>query len=819
MRGRRNAPLAFVLFLLTFWSVLPVLVRAQGSGGQLTVATDYELFGTSDLRGGGHVTWTLTGDKATDLRMKILHLFDTYPTIPKGFPSEGLATGRIPNQVLDAAEGVTYTNLLEERLEAAGKGTIAQYMRLYPFDLRDKAADEPSSFARSTSGLAGTDANTTGDVEIRFLFQANTSTADGRVELATRVLADSLYEPFSYRASQSASLAASGLYPGSWPFLPEDGWHVVNASGRPALGGRSAFWAGNDSTGTYDNGTDAATRTSMDPVFAPTLSSYTPFDFRYASRAWATFSYTGTVGPGDSLRLQYAYPPAYAVWTNLSFSNRPTLPPSPSGWSNATVNLTALLGQVARLRFHFVSDNTGLPSDVFIRDFALEAPASYVGEVVQSDIHYLIGTLSFSNPDVSSGGLQLIRTPGGELLTYGTRWEGSPPANDTIQFRTFDILDSPQILFGVMLVAAYGISRMQQAAYETYREAHEAIYRPGVHRTKWVHRSGKVAIGLLILLYFIPTAFLVTGFRVVVSGLVYLFLAPIVALVLGLGTRRHYRRRLAQPPSPAVREEGPLVHKVVLPPPSGATSAAGAIGQCTHCLREIGEGDPTYECTCGVSYHRSCAMSLTRCSNCHTSIAPTVLRGRKQVSLRCESCGENQTILEGSDPRAATCPSCGGLLGHLDEGKRYLILANNPAIALGWIRELVKSGRPALCLTPASPERLRLEFDVKTMSIVQVSSTAAGGIDPKKLDPLGLRAILPLSRQGQGGVILYDGLDEVIAEASLGDVIRFLRKANDMAFVHGVTVIARLAPRRLSDDDVKRLNAEFDEYLDLSSQV
>jgi hypothetical protein len=815
MRARRNASLAFVLFLLTFWSVLPVLVRAQGSDGNLSVSTDYELFGTSDLRGGGHVTWTLTGDKAADLRMKILHLFDTYPTIPKGFASEGRATNGIPNQVLDADEGLAYTDLLEERLEA-GKGTFAQYMRLFPFDLRDKATDEPSSFARSTTGLAGTDANTTGDVEIRFLFQANSSTADGRVELATRILADSLYEPFSYRAAQSTNLTPSGPYPGSWPFLREGGWHVVNATGRPAFWGeRSAFWAGNDSTGTYDSRVDAVTNSSMDPAFVPLLRSYEPFDFRYASRASATFNYTGTVGPGDSLRLEYAHPPAYSDWTGLPFS----LPPSPSGWSKVSVNLTPLLGQVARLRFHFVSDNTGPPSDVFIRDFALEAPASYVGEVVQSDIHYLIGTLSFSNPDVSSGGLQLIRTPGGELLTYGTRWEGSPPANDTIQFRTFDILDSPQILFGVMLVATYGISRMQQAAYETYREAHEAIYRPGVHRTKWVHRSGKVAIGLLILLYFIPTAFLVTGFRIVVSGLVYFFLAPIVALVLGLGTRGHYRRRLAQPPSPAVGEEGPLVHKVVLPPPSGATSVASAIGQCTHCLREIGEGDPTYECTCGASYHRSCAMSLTRCSNCHTSIAPTVLRGRHQVSLRCESCGESQTILEGTDPRAATCPNCGGLLGHLDEGKRYLILANNPAIALGWIRDLVKGGRPALCLTPASPERLRLEFDVKTMSIVQVSSTAAGAIDPKKLDPLGLRAILPLSRQGQGGVILYDGLDEVIAEASLGDVIRFLRKANDMAFVHGVTVIARLAPGRLSDDDVKRLNAEFDEYLDLSSQV
>ena len=124
-----------------------------------------------------------------------------------------------------------------------------------------------------------------------------------------------------------------------------------------------------------------------------------------------------------------------------------------------------------------------------------------------------------------------------------------------------------------------------------------------------------------------------------------------------------------------------------------------------------------------------------------------------------------------------------------------------------------------MCMSPSSPERLRLEFGVKNMPIVQISANAAGAIDPKKLDPLGLRSILPLAREGKGGAILYDGLDTVISEASLGDVIRFLRKANDMAFVHGVTVIGRIAPGRLTDDEVKRLNAEFDEYLDLSAQL
>ena len=92
-------------------------------------------------------------------------------------------------------------------------------------------------------------------------------------------------------------------------------------------------------------------------------------------------------------------------------------------------------------------------------------------------------------------------------------------------------------------------------------------------------------------------------------------------------------------------------------------------------------------------------------------------------------------------------------------------------------------------------------------------------MDPKKLDPQGLKSILPIAREWKGGVILYDGLDQMISQSSLGDIIRFLRKANDMAFVHGVTVIARVGPGVLADSEVQRLAAEFDEVLDLSAQL
>src|SRR3989441_8323508 len=198
MGSARPALFALVLVLLLFWSVLPPTV-GQGSAGHLVVSTDYELFGTSDLRGGGHVTWTLTGDKATDLRMKILHMFDEYATIPRGFTFAFAPRGTVKhNSRLDVTEGVRYTDLLENLLEASGRGTSAQYVEMHPFDLRDKVSDAATSFNRSTDGLAGTDAKTTGPVEIRFLFEANITTKEGRGALAAPPPLEPLYDGLSY---------------------------------------------------------------------------------------------------------------------------------------------------------------------------------------------------------------------------------------------------------------------------------------------------------------------------------------------------------------------------------------------------------------------------------------------------------------------------------------------------------------------------------------------------------------------------------------------------------------------------------------------
>lgn len=817
MRSPKPVALALILAALLFWSLVP---PAAAQTGAMTVSADYELFGTTVLNGGGHVTWTLTGDVARQLRTDLVNLFDEYPKIPRDFVFGGDPTNGNHDGILQEPEGRAYTDRLENVLEggypnAQTGGTQLGYFLLDRADLLNK--DLVNGFNTSTSGIVGSNANSTADLQIRFLFNGASDYADLSMPLATEAYAQALFKVFSIEAIQA----------GSWPVklaaLGTPGWHQVYVGSHPAL------WPGNTSSctsgtiptcdsGRYDNATTLDANAVMDPTLGP---SGVPLDLRFATSAWISFNYTGQVADsGDVLQFQVAPEAANPVWTPLpngTFS-RPQIT-AVGQWLTENLNLSAYLGEKVLVRLNFTSDATGSARGFFVSDLAFHAPSAYRGLVLESDAHYLIGTLSFSNFNVPAGSPSLIRTPGGEILWYSTAFDTSAPSPDTVRYTAFDVMENPQVLFVVLCVAGYLISRLQDTAYDSYREAHPSVYRPAVHKVKWLHWVGRASILILILFYFVPTAFFAIGLRLYFNGPAYFFLALTLTLSLGFGTRAYYQQMLEEAPPPAGATEPDAA---AAPPEAveGPAAEPATVAHCTHCLRPVREGERTYACSCGAIYHVGCASGLMRCTNCRKPIAGLDTVGEKRsVSMRCASCGEVQTVPEGVDARTLTCASCGGSLRSIDAGKRYLLVASNPAIAFHWLTDLARGGKPALVFTPAAPDRLRLEFGLKDVQFVQVATQGSGVVDPRKLDPAGLKAILPLAREGKGGVLLYDGVDQMVAASSMGDLVRFLRKANDMAFVHQITVIARVGPGILAEPEIERLAAEFDELLDLSARL
>lgn len=817
MRSPKTAALAVLLVVLVFWSFVPT---AAAQSGALTVSSDYELFGTSSLSGGGHVTWTLTGDVARQFRTDLVRLFDEYPKIPRDFVFGGNPTNGNHDGVLQEAEGLAFTDRLENVLEGAYPGasvggTQVGYFLLDRADLLDK--DLVGGFNRSTAGLVGSTASSTQDLQIRFLFNGAANTADVSMPLSTQAYAQALFRVFSIQADQA------GLWPISAAAAGAPGWHMVY------LGPRAALWPGDINASkctsaavptcadwSYANSSHLDAQAVMDPSLG---SAGSWLDLRFATSAWITFEYSGRVADAnDAASVQIATEAANETWITLPNGRLSSGNDTNSGeWRPVALNLSAYLGQKVLVRLNFTSDPAGSDMGFFLGNFSIRAPATYTGPVVESDAHYLVGTLSFSNFNVPSGSPTLVRTPAGEILWYSTAFDTATPSADTVRYAAFDALENPQVLFAVMCIAAYVISRMQELAYDNYRQAHPSVYRPAVHKVAWLHWAGRISILVLILFYFLPTAFFAIGLRVYFNGPGYFFLALGLALSLGFGTRAWYQQLLEEAPPPSVAESEETEEATQ---GEGEEPAPATIAHCTHCLRAVHEGETTYRCSCGAVYHLGCASGLIRCSNCRKPIAGLETIGEKRpVSMRCSSCGEVQTVPEGVDARTLTCASCGGSLRSLDVGKRYLLVASNPAIAFHWLQDLSKGGKAVLVLTTSSPDRLQLEFGLKGVQLAQIASQVAGAIDPRKLDPMGLKALLPLTRAGKGGVLLYDGLDQLVAASSMGDVIRFLRKANDMAYVHQVTVIGRVGPGTLAETEIERLAAEFDELLDLSARL
>src|SRR5207245_1819440 len=147
---------------------------------------------------------------------------------------------------------------------------------------------------------------------------------------------------------------------------------------------------------------------------------------------------------------------------------------------------------------------------------------------------------------------------------YSSSRNTSAFPSETIRYASFDAVENPQILFAVMLVGAYAISRQQHDAYVRYRQSYPATYRLAVHKAKWLHRLGAISIGLLVLFYFVPTATWIVGIRVFVSGFAYWVLSIAFAVLMGFGTRAYYSGQVARAAAAENEETHMVVKKVAI---------------------------------------------------------------------------------------------------------------------------------------------------------------------------------------------------------------------------------------------------------------
>jgi len=805
---------AAVAVLVAILSATASLLHAEAQSDGVRLSSDLQLLGINTLSGGGHVTWTLTGDAAKALRQRIVALFDAYAWIPRGLAYAGNATGGNGDGVIQGTEAITYTNFLENELEGIRYGyggTDVRFIRINRADLLEKSLP----VNRSTSGLVGTNANSTEPLEIRFIFNADTVSEDYSFQFSDLRLAHALFKVFDLRQVQT------WVNGDPWPLVRESGWHPVLMTD-----GQWAFWPGNDTTwttdprtGRYDNGRASTSRTA-------TEASVLWLDLQTGSSANVTFQYLGQLANlGDSLRLQIATEPSYATWSDLATTDGDTsLPDSPT-WRSVTYDLSAYIGQRVRLRLNFTSDaSLNDAPGFFVRGFEINAPSVFRGSVESSSTDFLVGLLSFGNFEVRTGRTHVIRTPAGEILLYSASYDSSAPPADTGRFRSFELIENPQFLFGLLLAAAIVNSSTRRRLFARYRKRHPEEYRDGATESRVVKWAARGILILLVLLYFVPSLFAFVGVQsLFVTGVTFLVLVVASTAGLGLGSWAVYRREARFIP-PAEAEE--IGAEDVPPPPPDLLSPSEAEGldlrphrilPCARCLEEIEFREDVHKCLCGQTYHRECAADLGQCPNCRRPLGVVEPLEKKMVAAKCPECGEIQLVPESTDLMRTRCETCGAHLKGIDPGSSYLIVASQPEPTWEWFQSLVRNNVPGLALSSTHPEKLRRQYGLQGVELHWLSEGEqdSAAVDPRRLEPELLLILSNFIRHASGGAVLLDGLERLISGNAIEDVVRFLRKVTDLASVHEVTLLASVAPKALGEEDQAALRREFDRVLEV----
>jgi hypothetical protein len=163
-----RATLAFFFIFLLLFSIIPGIAQADiGAGGTTTLKSDIELMSGIPVHGGGHFTWVISGSAANELRIKIIEFFDGY-------------VDGIPNGRLEYAEVDAYRIELERYLEDNEHEYMGANLRRFALLNRDIRDD--------TKGLIDTSASSTGNIEIRFYFDAWMPSGESKREAEIRAL-------------------------------------------------------------------------------------------------------------------------------------------------------------------------------------------------------------------------------------------------------------------------------------------------------------------------------------------------------------------------------------------------------------------------------------------------------------------------------------------------------------------------------------------------------------------------------------------------------------------------------------------------------
>jgi hypothetical protein len=154
-------------------------------------------------------------------------------------------------------------------------------------------------------------------------------------------------------------------------------------------------------------------------------------------------------------------------------------------------------------------------------------------------------------------------------------------------------------------------------------------------------------------------------------------------------------------------------------------------------------------------------------------------------------------------------------LMRLESGYNYLILSPQPREGFESFAELVGDGAKGMVITTTKPEKALREHGLEAADVEKLwltDSKAAGAVNPKRIEFELTRDTVAFLKKNPKGVLMIEGVEYLISEASFEKASRFVKKLADLASGTGATLIVTVNPAVVKDQ-LGVLRKGFDKVL------
>jgi hypothetical protein len=411
---------------------------------------------------------------------------------------------------------------------------------------------------------------------------------------------------------------------------------------------------------------------------------------------------------------------------------------------------------------------------------------------------------SFTSPSLASSSISSLRHPLGEVLWYSySGFAGTlVQIPDSLVYDGFSWIENQQISFVVLLLGVVMILRMPGAEFDKFEKLHPRKFRKYAKPLASVKASSIVVAVALVALYLFPFAFSFLSKATMFYAAYLYVLVPVALIGVHLFSKSMYDKAALSIPDESIIE----VKQADLRPQAGEGEIL-----CKICYRPIDAGLEMFQCSCGMTMHTKCAEKAQNCPNCGESLFQQRTR-----SIQCRACGETFVYSGEEDPYSIQCSKCGAFQEETKPGKNYLIAWEDPRNAFMMIRAMFLSGRPTMILTMEFQGKIRADYDLRDIPIKRFSDSSSDidNVNPKDLEGDSMEIVSTFLMTTKAAGVLLDGIEQLTEINGFDKVLAFVKRLNDLAAIHGSTIIVAVNKKGLPEDEFKKLSDEFDEIHD-----